>query len=330
MKSYVYTSGQDGYDTYRIPSILRASNGDLLAICEGRRNSPRDHGDIDLLIKRSTDDGETWSDQQVIYGEEGDITIGNPCPVLDRETGVIWLPFCRDNKDVLVASSSDNGDTWSAPVDMSGTCSHPDWDWYATGPGVGIQLTKGPNKGRLVIPCDHRTDGAYGNGSHTIYSGDHGETWHLSELITPGANECQVAELSDGRLMMNIRMQTYSQGLRGVALSGDGGGTWSDIEHDAQLPCSKCQGSLIGDGEQLLFSNPVPPKDPSPDKGDRVNLVVKQSKDDGRTWESCEKLHAGPAAYSSLVFLGGGQAACLFEGGQDEFREHLVFSRFTV
>lgn len=325
----VYTAGRDGYHTYRIPSLLVAGNGDLLAFCEGRRNTPRDHGDIDLLVKQSSDGGGSWSEQSVVYAEPGEVTIGNPCPVLDTETGIIWMAFCRDNRDVLITASEDDGRTWRAPVDVNDSASHPDWNWYATGPGVGIRLGHGPNAGRLVIPCDHRRDKTYGNGSHAIYSDDHGETWQASEVMQPGANECQVVELADGTLMMNIRMQSHSRGYRGISESRDGGATWSDVRHDECLPCPKCQASLVGDGDHLLFSNPVPPGTPSAEKGERINLVVRRSTDAGGTWRDLTTLHAGPAAYSSLALLPDGEAACLYEAGDDHFRERLDFHRFA-
>src|SRR5947208_16452883 len=110
-------------------------------------------------------------------GGETKVTIGNPCPVVDQETGVVWLPFCRDNRDVFVTHSADDGRTWSRPEEITSRVKPADWGWYATGPGNGIQLSRGKYKGRLVIPCDHRVNnkGEYNQAgrSHVIYSADH-------------------------------------------------------------------------------------------------------------------------------------------------------------
>ena len=117
----VFVAGRDGYHTYRIPSLLPTAKGTLLAFCEGRKTGRGDHGDIDLMVKRSTDSGLTWSEQAVVYEEGGGakITIGNPCPVQDRDTGVIWMPFCRNNKRVFVTWSEDDGLTWAPPRDSA-------------------------------------------------------------------------------------------------------------------------------------------------------------------------------------------------------------------
>ena len=334
----VWRSGVDGYHTYRIPAVLQAGNGDLLAFCEGRRNNARDHGNLDLLQKRSTDGGRTWGDQTVVYeeGGEAETTIGNPCPVLDRETGVLWMPFTRNNDSVFMTHSKDHGETWSDPVDITADVKREDWGWYATGPGVGIQLTIGDHSGRLVIPCDHRST-EYDCGSHTIYSDDHGETWVLSEnTVHPGSNECQVVELADGRLVLNSRMQnSRATGQRGVSISSDGGATWSPLSQESGLKDPVVQASFLrlrlepGErGNVVLFSNPDVPQ--SVERGRRVNLTVRASFDEGATWPSARPLHPGPAAYSCLVALPDDGIGCLYEAGDENAYETIRFARFDL
>lgn len=333
----LFTAGQDGYHTYRIPALLVTPRGTVLAFCEGRKTGAGDHGDLDLLLKRSTDGGRTWSAQQIVYEEGGDakITIGNPCPVVDARTGTIWLPFCRDNKQVLITSSRDEGRTWSPPREISDTATKPDWDWVATGPGIGIQLTRGPHAGRLVIPSDHKRTLAGKQlewNSHMLFSDDGGQSWQLGQPIQTGGNECQIIERADGSLLVNTRMQGNFEGYRGIATSTDGGVTWSAIEQEKSLPCPKCQASLLRySPELLLFSNPHPPAstDGKP-SGARVRMTVRLSRDDGRTWPVAKVLHAGPAAYSSLARLADGTILCLYEGGEQRPYEALRLARFPL
>ncbi len=129
IKVAVFISGTDGYHTFRIPSVIATPKGSLLASCEGRKSNRRDHGDLDLVMKRSTDAGKTWGPLEIIYEEGGDtkITIGNPCPVIDESTGRIWMPFCRNNDDVLVTFSNDDGQTWSKPVEITNDVKKPEW-----------------------------------------------------------------------------------------------------------------------------------------------------------------------------------------------------------
>ncbi len=335
----LFRSGLDGYHTYRIPSLLVTPAGTVLAFCEGRRASPRDDGDIDLLVKRSTDAGRTWSPQRVVH-EEGDdapITIGNPCPVVDAATGTIVLAFTRDNAAVFVTTSDDDGSTWSPPRDVSASALAEGWDWVATGPGIGIQLRAGPHRGRLVIPCDHRIDHGAARGpdaewnSHMMLSDDGGATWQLSAPIRTGGNECQVIEGDDGTLLVNTRMQGGFAGWRGIATSADGGATWTAIRADEQLPCPKCQAALLRlrDG-RVVFANPRPPtpQDDVPSR-DRVDLTIRLSDDGGRTWPHARRLHAGPSAYAALAELDDGTILCLYEGGAAHPREWLRLARFT-
>ncbi len=309
----IFTSGSDGYAVYRIPSLIVAPGRTVLAFAEGRRNGHSDSGDIDIVQKRSADGGETWSGQSVVYCEPGDITIGNPSPVADHDTGTLWMPFCRDNDTVLVTSSKDDGQTWSDPVDITANVKHRKWNWYATGPGVGIQLRHGAHKGRLVVPCDHTTR-RHRNDSHAILSDDHGATWRFGGAVASGCNECQVVERSDGSLLLNIRMQKGDRHRRGIATSTDGGETWGECNLDDALPCPRCQASMISAhgsprlADAVLFSNPAC-------ETRRSTMTVRASYDGGHTWPVSEVLHDGPSAYSCLAVLPGGDVGCLYERG---------------
>ena len=144
----LFKSGEGGYYCYRIPALVVTTRGTVLAFCEARKHNCNDHGDIDLVMRRSRDGGRTWGKARVI-ADDGAHTVGNPCPVLDRKSGTIWLPFCRDNKRVLLKKSTDDGQTWSQPIDITKDAMNPSWHWVGTGPGHGIQLASG----RLLIPC---------------------------------------------------------------------------------------------------------------------------------------------------------------------------------
>lgn len=342
-QSDLFTSGVGGYHTYRIPALLVTAQGSVLALCEGRKDSISDHGDLDLVLKRSTDGGRTWSATQIVHEEGNDakITIGNPCPVVDRATGTIWLPFCRNNKQVLLTSSTDDGQTWSKPRDISASVTRPDWAWVATGPGIGIQLTRGKHAGRLVIPSDHRRDLAAGKeewNSHMMFSDDAGQTWQISTPIQAGGNECQIVERADGTLLVNTRMQGHFAGVRGIATSTDGGATWSSIAPEKQMPCPQCEASLVREswpvGDQpgrLLFSNPDPPA-AATGKGPshvRKRLTIRESSDDGKTWPIAKRLTEGFSAYSSLAVLPDGTILCLYETGDKKGYEVLRLARFS-
>lgn len=327
----VFSGGQDGYHTYRIPAVVCSKRGTLLAFCEGRKDNGSDAGDIDMVLRRSTDQGKTWGPLSVVY-EEGDtakITIGNPAPVVDIDTGTVWLPFCRDNDRVFVTHSDDDGLSWSEPIEITATVKRPEWDWYATGPVNGIQLSIGPNAGRLVVPCDHRRGGdktpwRAGGHSHVIYSDDHGASWQLGGVTSESMNECAVAQLADGSLLLNMRSYR-GKNLRAVSRSDDGGLSWSEPTDDPALVEPVCQGSLIRLGDDndntgpLLFSNPASKK--------REQMTVRLSNDGGHSWPVSRTVYAGSAAYSSLVELHDGSVGLLYE--RDGYRQ-ITFERFTL
>jgi hypothetical protein len=327
----LWTSGK-GSHTYRIPAITKTTKGTLLAFCEARRSGGGDAGDIDLVGKRSTDGGKTWSDTQTIWNDAGN-TCGNPCPVVDAQTGTIHLlmtwnlgsdtekMICerssKDTRRVFVSRSTDDGLSWSKPEEITNAVKKPDWTWYATGPGNGIQL----GSGRLVIPCDHKTGKPGEYFSHVIYSDDHGTSWQLGGIVPcDKANECAVAERADGSLVLNMRNADREKRYRLVATSADGGTTWSQAQADGQLPEPICQASLIrlGNGG-FLFSNPG-------NTQHRSLMTVRLSQDEGASWGVTRILASGPAAYSSLVQVDADTAACLYEGGTSSPYETITLA----
>lgn len=329
----VFESGAGGYDTYRIPSVIVTPKGAVLAFCEGRKNGRGDAGDIDLVLKRSTDGGKTWGKTQVVW-DDADNTCGNPCPVIDAKTGTVWLLLTHNlgkdtesllvggkskgTRTVWVTSSTDDGATWAKPTEITKDVKKPGWTWYATGPGVGIQL-KG---GRLLIPCDSKSDGGKVRESHVIFSDDAGKSWKLGGVVGPNCNESQAVELADGTVMLNMR--TYQgDNRRLVAVSKDGGETFTKPTADAALVEPVCQASILrlpGEGGGILFSNPASTK--------REKMTVRLSRDEGKTWAVAKELHAGPAAYSCLTVLPGGEVGCLYERGEKTPYDTIAFARF--
>jgi sialidase-1 len=346
IRADLFVAGTGDYHTYRIPSIIATPKGTVLAFCEGRKKNAADSGDIDLLVRRSTDGGKTWGPQEVVW-DDGANVCGNPTPVVDADSGTIFLLLnwnrgedteqeivtgkSKDTRRVFLSRSTDDGVTWSKPTDLTAAVKRPEWRTYANGPGNGIQLTRGPHRGRLVIPANHTGPGATSpamSHSHVFYSDDHGATWHLGGEAEEGTNESTVAELADGSLLLNMRSY-LGKNRRSVATSKDGGETWSAVRSDSALIEPVCQGSLIrfswpvgGQPSRLLFSNPASKK--------REKLTVRLSSDEGATWSASRQLVAGPAAYSSLVALPGGDVGCLYEAGEKSPYEKIVLARFPV
>ncbi len=324
-QSDIFVSGQGGYHTFRIPALVVSKSGVMLAFCEGRKNSSSDSGDIDLVLKRSADNGETWGKMQLVWDDDQN-TIGNPCAVVDRDTGTVWLAYTRNNDGVFVIKSTDEGATWTDPVDITGEVKLPDWTWYATGPGHGIHL----KCGRLLIPCDHRIRGLPRPDSlaHVIYSDDHGATWKLGGSLSKRTNECEAVETVDGAVYLNIRSK-HGKNRRIYAWSKDGGESWSEVEFDDTLISPQCQASIVRftdesrhDRNRVLFSNPAAMS--------RTRMTVRISYDECKTWNAGRVLHEGPSAYSNLCIAPDMTICCLYERGNKQAYERLTFVRLSL
>ena len=339
--NYIFKSGTEGYSTFRIPAIITTKSGRLLAFAEGRVNSSSDTGNIDLVMRSSDDGGKTWSPLKIIWNDKENVC-GNPAPVEDEKTGEIHLLMTwnlgedhereiidgksKDTRRVFVSSSSDDGKNWTVPKEITSSVKKENWTWYATGPCHGIQLKFGEKKGRLIIPCDHIEAGSKKYFSHSIYSDDNGSTWQPGGTTPQDqVNECTVAELPDGKLLLNMRNYDRTQKSRKISFSEDAGNTWLDIQPDTALIEPICQASILFtvENETLWFLNPSSEKN-------RVNMTLKASYDFGKTWKNFKTLNSGPSAYSDLTLIDSNTLGCLYEGGKFNPYEGIVFTTVTM
>lgn len=357
----VFVSGEDGYQSYRIPALIALPNGDLLAFAEGRVNNAADFGDIDIVMKRSSDGGKTWGEISAVADSDG-LQIGNPAPVVDLTdpnfpNGRIFLFYnTGDNheyevrtgkglREVWYKTSADNGLNWNKSVNITEMVHRPnrpdknpkynfkeDWRAYANLPGHAIQIQDGKNKGRIYVAANHSAGDPQKDfkdyTAHGYYSDDHGKTFQLSENVNyPGTNESTAVELENGGLMMNSRNQSGDVKARIVSISKDGGQSWDSTYVDTQLPDPVNQASLLllefENGEAVLaFSNAA-------NESERDDLTVKISYDSGKTWtksilidKSEEGYNGDFTAYSDLVKISENEIGILYE--KDNYSE-IVF-----
>ena len=348
----VFVSGEDGHKSYRIPAIIGLPDGKLLAFCEGRVNNAGDFGDINIVLKTSTDGGSSWSALQTVVDYD-QLQAGNPAPVVDLldpayPAGRIFLFYNTGNnhegevrkgnglREVWYISSIDGGKTWSEAVNITLQTHRPnqpalnpsytfkeDWRSYANTPGHAMQLTSGPHKGRIFVAANHSSGApqkqAEDYQAHGFFTDDHGENFQLGETLSiPGSNESMAAEISGGRLLFNARNQKGDIRARIVATSSNGGQNWDTTYFDAQLPDPVCQGSILTIGKKkkkniLAFCNAA-------DEKRRDNLTLRISYDDGKTWSRSLLVHKGsdpkqadPAAYSDIVLVNKKTIGVLYE-----------------
>lgn len=347
VSSVPFRAGEDGYDTFRIPSAVLTREGTLIAFAEGRVGGAGDSGHIDVVRKRSTDGGRTWGPLGLVAAGDGN-TRGNPAPVVDPGTGRIVLlssynsgevtearimtgaATAEQSRRVFVQSSEDDGRTFSAPREITAEVKKPDWRWYATGPGHAVALTTGPHKGRLVVPANHSAAPPSGSsdtgreakyyGAHAVYSDDGGLHWNIGyvdggyEGLT-NSNESSVAQLPDGRLYFSARDQKGSSaGNRLGAYSADGGRTL-DAPYRAQSALHDVplvQGSLLQTtgrkGAPLLFAGPSVPTA-------RKAMAIWRSTEGGSGFTKVTSVSELPAAYSDLVQPDSAMVGLFYETG---------------
>ena len=310
----------------RIPGLTRTRRGTLIAVFDNRYRHNGDlPADIDCAVRRSTDGGQTWSPVITCIAAR-DISgighgVGDPTILLDKRKNRIWVAGLAAPKtghpiwkseigsaspdncgQLILAHSDDEGETWSKPINITesvkrlGDSDTKKWALLFQGPGNGICM----RDGTLVFPA--QIWGHQGKGSHwgvLVYSKDNGKTWTSSKAMEFGGSESQVAELSDGSLMLNCREGI--RGLRQVGVTKDMGETWekhgSVSTEEGRLTNTFCQACLIsvfnkktrrskgrlpydfGEDKHkhlLFFSNPT--------KNRRRYMTLKYSKDDGNTW----------------------------------------------
>lgn len=321
----VFVSGEDNTKIYRIPAIITAKNGDLLAVIDARRNNAADlihQRSIDITFKRSKDNGKTWGPMETIADLPKGQGASDASLILNRDNGEIfcfynWMGKTKEFRFYL-QSSKDNGHTWSEPKDFTDQITPKKWgtlDFKFITSGRGIQTRDG-NLLHNVVHLPTRSVYLYG-------SQDGGKTWSVNETPVKPGDESKVVELNDGTLMVNSRV---GKDYRWVHRSKDHGKTW-ESHKEYQLPDPRCNGSIIRytstkDGyskDRLLFSN-------AGSQSGRHNLTIRISYDEGRTWSAGKVVNPGASAYSSLTILENGDIGVLYENGNARTK----FASFTL
>ncbi len=313
---------------FRIPSLVTAPNGDIIAAIDERVESCKDlskNQDINIVIRRSNDNGITWSKIETVVDFPFGISASDPSMILDRETNEILLFYnYMDLENELgayylhVTRSADNGRSWSKPEDITSQITKPEWamDFKFITSGRGVQTQSG-----LLL----HTMVNLQSGLHVFGSKNHGKSWFLIDTpILPG-NESKILELADGTWMINSRLN--GPGIRHSHTSSNQGRTWTS-KPEPSLIDPGCNASIIRytstiDGfakNRLLFSNATK-------SNDRENMTVRLSYDEGKTWTEGKTIYSGRSAYSSLTVLKNGDIGLFFE--KDGYEEN-VFVRFTL
>ena len=291
---------------YRIPSLVTTTNGTLIAAIDERNNSCGDlkwNRDINIVIRKSFDDGKTWTKIKKIVDYPLGRSASDPSMIVDKKTNEIFLFFnymdldnAKDIYRFMVIKSSDNGENWSKPVEITNNIIKKGWekDFMFITSGRGIQTKDG-----TLLHCLVNLN----KGTHVFGSKDHGKSWFLIDTPLNPGDESKIIELSNGNWLVNSRVN--SNDSRYSHISKDNGQTWATYKNkDLQDP--GCNASLVKYDELLLFTNAF-------DSKYRKNLSLSISKDQGRTWAKNQTIYKGESAYSSMTKLKNGDIGVFFE-----------------
>jgi sialidase-1 len=336
------------YVTFRIPGLVVTRGGTVLAYCEAR-GGYSDWADIDVVAKRSTDGGETWEPRMLLY-DGGGGTVNNPLMIAENSSGTVHFLYNVDYARAHYRRSRDGGRTWSPPREITAAFeelrSAYDWRVIAFGPGHGIQLRSGRLLAPVWVSPGGGPDGHHPQHVSTLYSDDGGRTWHAGEMVTPAGSpdhgEPVVAELSDGRVMINMRNEDFRLGhvVRAVSTSPDGAGDWTPVTLDPALPDPISFGAIHAyGGPTLLFANVHNGLEIDwrmtvfGYRGRREPLGIRVSYDDGASWPVAKILQRDEAGYVDL-FARDGTIYALFEQGwrrNNHYRtKYLRLARFDL
>lgn len=310
-------------EVFRIPSVITAKDGSILVFAEDRHESWRDKSYTDVVVKRSTDNGKTWSAAVSITGSlnAGDFAFMDPTPVLDENTGTIYL-FCNrwnelntdyTNNRAFMSKSTDHGATWSNPVDVTDQIVNAGMYCGGFGPGHGIMIKEGRYAGRLVLIT--RQNSATGSGNcYAIYSDDGGSSWSIGGAVSSG--EAQIAEAGEDKLYINIRRGA----ARYSSFSLDGGASWSAAQQDVSLPSvdGGCQASVLGTGSNMVFYCGPESGAASDGHDNRYGLKLFRSATSGSGWTRSQVLYEMASGYSDMTLLQDGRMAIIFEAGDEK------------
>ncbi len=299
---------------YRIPALTVSTEGTILAFAEARRTDGADIGNIDAVVRRSEDNGKTWSPEIVIW-DDGQRSVNNPSPVVDPKSGRIWLFMGRwdgTRPSQHVSFSDDDGKTWSKPQDMTKILRDQIKDGRSLvipGPGAGIALTRGEQAGRLIVPMNHGA--AWG--PSVVYSDDGGKTWQPGGALHANIGESKCAELSDGSVLF-VGNPGPPETRRRLTVIGEGGTKNStELMHAEDLRHASCQGAVErhsfpqnGKPGLILYSGPN-------SETARARGTLRGSYDEGKTWPWKLEYYQGPSGYSDIAVLADGRVAVLFE-----------------